>query len=301
MPAMQWISWQHPSSAGLTLRGWHTPPRGKPLVHFLHGNGFCGRMYEPMLQHLVPDFDLWLCDLQGHGDSDHGGTFMGWNRNADLALEALDAQGQAFGSAPVLAMGHSFGGVLTTLLLAQHPQRFQRAVLLDPVLMTPSMLMGLTLADATGLARHTPLARQARGRRAQWPSRDEAKAGLRGRGVYKGWHEDALEAFVQHALRDAPAGGVELKCRPEREADIFSSGPERLWHHLGKVRTPTLVLHAERTFPFVTESVQRWADINPSILAHTVPGGHCFMQEQPGDSATRVRPFLLTGKAFSDS
>ena len=68
---MQLIAWSHSCSAGFTLRGWRSEPSGKPLLHFLHGNGFCGRAYEPMLRHLARDFDLWLCDVQGHGDSDH--------------------------------------------------------------------------------------------------------------------------------------------------------------------------------------------------------------------------------------
>ena len=83
--------WSHSCSAGFTLRGWHTPPSGKPLLHFLHGNGFCGRTYEPLLRLLAADFDLWLCDVQGHGDSDHGGRFHGWNRSAELAVEAFAA------------------------------------------------------------------------------------------------------------------------------------------------------------------------------------------------------------------
>ncbi len=70
--------WSHSCSAGFTLRGWRSEPSGKPLLHFLHGNGFCGRTYEPMLRLLAEDFDLWLCDIQGHGESDHGGRFHGW-------------------------------------------------------------------------------------------------------------------------------------------------------------------------------------------------------------------------------
>ncbi len=83
--------WSHSCSAGFTLRGWRSEPSGKPLLHFLHGNGFCGRTYEPMLRLLAEDFDLWLCDIQGHGESDHGGRFHGWNRNAEMAVEAFEA------------------------------------------------------------------------------------------------------------------------------------------------------------------------------------------------------------------
>jgi len=289
---MQLIPWSHPTSAGFTLRGWHSAPSGRPLLHFLHGNGFCGRTYEPMLARLAEHFDLWLSDAQGHGDSDHGGKFVGWNRSADLAIEAIKAQGQAFKNVPWFAAGHSFGGVLTSLIVAEHPKLFQAAVLLDPVLFSPSMLLGASVAELTGVMRHTPLARQARGRRDHWASRDEARANLTGRGTYKGWADEAMDAFVTHALADAE-DGVRLKCRPSREAEIFGSMPDRLWSLLARVRTPVHVLHAEHTFPFVSESVARWASLNDHVSAEQVPGGHCFMQEHPADAAKRVAAQLL--------
>lgn len=86
------------------------------MLHFLHGNGFCGRTYEPMLRLLAEDFDLWLCDIQGHGESDHGGRFHGWNRNAEMAVEAFEAGRGPYGDVQRLACGHSFGGVLSSLV-----------------------------------------------------------------------------------------------------------------------------------------------------------------------------------------
>ena len=290
---MQLIPWSHRTSAGFTLRGWHSAPTGRPLLHFLHGNGFCGRTYEPMLARLAEHFDLWLSDAQGHGDSDHGGKFVGWNRSADLAVEAVKAQGQAFQGVPWFAAGHSFGGVLTSLIVAEQPKLFQAAVLLDPVLFTPSMLLGASVAELTGVMRHTPLARQARGRRDHWASRDEARANLTGRGTYKGWADEAMDAFLTHALVDAE-DGVRLKCRPSREAEIFGSMPDRLWSLLARVRTPVHVLHAEHTFPFVSESVARWTNLNDHVSAEQVPGGHCFMQERPDEAARGVAVQLLS-------
>lgn len=291
------LPWTHPTREGFTLRGWHSPPSGKPLLHFIHGNGFCGRAYTPLLRALAPHFDLWLFDAQGHGESDHGGRFLGWNRNADLALQALEHQGQAFAAVPRHAVGHSFGGVLSALMVSKAEHPFERAVLLDPVLFSPTMLLGLALGEFTGLLPLTPLARQARRRRAHWPSRDEAREGLRGRGAYAGWADEALQAFVDHALQDAPEGGVRLKCLPSREAEVFSSGPDRLWSQLGRVRTPTLVLHAQDTFPFVSESVVRWQAMNDAVQAIQVAGGHCFMQEHPTETAHRVTRYLLADKA----
>lgn len=289
--------WSHPlPQEGFTLRGWYTPPTGKPLIHFLHGNGFCGRTYEPMLRLLAQDFDLWLSDIQGHGDSDRGERFLGWNRNADLALQAFLAQGQMFQNVPQFAVGHSFGGVLTALLLAGREQPFQRAVLLDPVLFSPAMLLGISMVSAAGISKLTPLAKAALKRRRHWPDRDAAFEALRGRGTYKGWTEEALRAFVDHALRDDPVkGGVKLKCPPSREADIFSSGPDRLWSSVGRIRVPTLILHGQDSMPFVGPSAMQAASINDHIEARQVEGGHCFMQQDPIAAAERARAFLLQG------
>lgn len=284
--------WSHSCSAGFTLRGWHTPPSGKPLLHFLHGNGFCGRTYEPLLRLLAADFDLWLCDVQGHGDSDHGGRFHGWNRSAELAVEAFAAGRAAFGAVPCFAVGHSFGGVLTSLMLAQQPQLFQRAVLLDPVLFTPAMIGVMALSDVVGLYRRNSMASKARSRRRQWPDRQTAFAGLHGRGMFKGWCDEALQAYVEHGLKEVE-GAVELKCRPSREADIFGSFPKRLWSSLAKVQIPTEVLYGQSTYPFIAGAVARWMALNPHVSGHTLAGGHCFMQEDAETAARRVTAFLL--------
>ncbi|ERI50304.1 hypothetical protein N878_26220, partial [Pseudomonas sp. EGD-AK9] len=125
-----------------------------------------------------------------------------------------------------------------------------------------------------------------------WPDRAAAHAALHGRGMFRGWDEAAFSAYIEHALKEV-ADGVELKCRPSREAEIFGSYPRRLWPSLAKVSTPTEVIHGARSYPFVARSVARWCAGNPHVRGQVVPGGHCFMQERPADSAERVANFLL--------
>jgi pimeloyl-ACP methyl ester carboxylesterase len=283
--------WEHLSPVvGVTLRGWHTPATGKPLLHFLHGNGFCGRTYEPLLAALAADFDLWLSDAPGHGDSDAPARFPGWNACALAALEAFQAHAGQFGDVPRLAAGHSFGGVLTALMLAEAGQPFRRAVLLDPVLFPPPML----LAMQVGLGRLNPLAKASLRRRRSWPDRAAAAQALRGRGTYKDWTEDALHAFAAHALRDEADGSVALKCAPELEATIFSSAPRGLWAAVANIETPTLILHGHDTMPFVARAARQAARRRPqAIRAAEMQGGHCFMQQHPADAAARVRAHLL--------
>ena len=287
---MTLLPWSHESSAGFTLRGWHSPPSGKPLLHFIHGNGFCTRTYEPMLARLAEDFDLWLCDIQGHGDSDHGGDFRGWNRNAELAVEAFNVGRERFGSVPRYACGHSFGGVLTSLIMAAHPSLFERAVLLDPVLFPPRQIILRSLFD---WATRNPIAESARRRRTHWQDREDAFARLKGRGIFQGWQEDALRAHVEHALVEEPGQGVRLKCQPSREAEIFESMPRGLWRSLKQISVPVRVIHGDRTYPFVSQSAVRLARVNRQASVAALPGGHCFMQENSQLAAERVREFLL--------
>jgi pimeloyl-ACP methyl ester carboxylesterase len=294
-PSLPLLPWAFDTQQGFTLRGWHSTPSGKPVLHFLHGNSFCGRVYEPMLALLANDFDLWLSDVQGHGDSDLGGRFKGWNPSAELAVQAFQAHRKSlFGDVAVVALGHSFGGVLTCLAMAEHPRLFSRAVVLDPVIFSAAMALGITMAEATGLAAHSPLARAARKRRSHWPDRQAAIDALRGRGTYKGWTEEALQAFGEHALRPADDGeGVVLKCPPSREAEIFASAPVGLWTSLRRVKTPTTLIHADKTFPFIAPSAEQWAASNPHVKVEVVHGGHCFMQVDPPATATLVRSHLL--------
>jgi len=275
---------------GLTLRGWASPRRGRPLLHVLHGNGLCSRTYTPMLALLERDFDLWLCDLQGHGDSDAGAEFLGWNANAAMAARAFRVH-HPEPTGPVFGLGHSFGGVLTALMASQDPGLFQRTVLLDPVIHTPAVLAMLALLETTGLQGLLPLVRASRRRRAHWRSRSEALERLRGRGVFADWCEAALAAYVEHGLRDT-ATGVALKCPPALEAAIFGSRPRGLWPRLERLETPTLLIHGDRSLPFVAPSARRLAARNPAVAVEVVTGSHCFMLAEPVVTAERVAAFL---------
>ncbi len=288
------IAWSHPSPAGFTIRGEHSPPSGKPVLHFLHGNGYCGRVYWPMLRILEASFDIFVSDMQGHGDTGHGGRFRGWNRTAELVLDAWHARAGAFGGAPRFALGHSFGGVITSLILAGAPGEFQRAMLLDPVLFTPIMIGVMALSDVAGLYHLNTMARKARKRRSHWPDRVSARSYLCERGMFRGWTPEALDSYVEYALRESPGGGVELKCQPGREAEIFGSFPRRLWKSLARVKTPVRVEYGEASYPFVAAAVKRWQTINPAVSSARVPGGHCFMQQYPEAAAERVKTFFLS-------
>lgn len=292
------LPWSHTFAfEGLTLRGWRTAPRGRPLLHFLHGNGFSSRTYEPMLTELARDFDLWLCDLPGHGDSDPGPAFLGWNENARLALLAFEAGRPQYGDVAAYSVGHSFGGGLTALMNAEPHRPFAASVLLDPVLLPPAvigMVSALQLARAEGLF---PMSRAARRRRPAWPDRQSAFAALKGRGAYAGWTDESLRAFIDHGIGERSDGTVGLKCQPALEATIYCSRPRGLWRRLASTTIPIRLLQGAETMSVVRLGARRAIRLNPRLSRVITDGGHCFMQQRPEATARSIRDFLVASAA----
>lgn len=296
---LDWQSWHYQSDYHFTIRGQYTEPRGKPVLHFIHGNSYSGLTYLPLWQRLYPHFDIFLHDAQGHGDSDHGGGFIGWNESAELAVEiARTKLPQLYGNAPVYGVGHSFGGILSLLMSQRQPTLFNELVLLDPILFLPSMIIPMRGLSWLHLYSLNPYAKRARRRRSTWPTRDQALAGLHQRGMFKGWHDEALQAYVDHAMHEGESGQWELKCLPEREAEIFSSYARGLWPYITRqLHVPTHVFGGLQTYPFVRKSLEKWQQRNDKVQLSWCPGGHCFMLEAPQETAAAIINVLPTSTA----
>ncbi|RXJ74199.1 alpha/beta hydrolase [Veronia nyctiphanis] len=278
---------------GTVIRGHRTEPSGKPVIHFLHGTGLSGLTYWPMLRLLSNEFDLFIPDIQGHGDSDDGGKFWGWNRNAEVCREIWSHFSTEYRGCEVIGMGHSFGGVLTVLMQDQDKQLFDRLVLLDPVVFSPIVLALLKASAFFGLPSPNPLVKATLNRRNSWPSKEEAERYFTGRGALKYWSPVAISAYVENGLTDASDGGVTLKCSPQRESEIFGSTPDRLWASLRGLGVPTSILFGENTYWFSRISF-KILNKKPSIFkVEALEGGHCFMQEKPDDAVKSIKAHTL--------
>lgn len=279
--------WRFNTRDGLSLSGWQTPPSGRTVLYFRHGNGFNGMTYWALLKRLQNEYDLVALDAQGHGDSE-AGDFRGWNQAAHHGIEHLEELRQQRPDVMVLGLGHSFGGVLTALMIAERPDLLDAAILLDPVLFSPTLLLTLRAFELSQLTRRAhPLARMTLRRRRQWRDRDEALNSLQGRGIFRGWDGEALNSYVDHALQPADEGLV-LKCAPETESAVFTSAPRGLWQALAKVRQPLHIIYGEASLGFIQRGADRARRRNSLISAEEVPGGHCFMLENPQSTSHRV-------------
>ena len=276
------MDWHYAVDKNELLRGGHLLDEQKPTINFLHGNGLCGKTYWSLLQRLSSDYGLFLQDCVGHGDSDEGAGFVSWEKSADDAYQIiLEQLGSGKGKHPLVGMGHSFGGILTLKIAAKHPDLFDCLVLLDPIMM-PEEFMKMS-QDMPN-----PLAAKTRVRRNNWANEEEAVAYFRSKSAYKDWSEESLDNFVKQGLAVNEEGGLNLKCPPAVEADIFSSTPAGLWDDIRGLSVPTVILYGDSSYPFMESACQQ-ASQNPNINIEKLSGSHCFMLEHPDASNERIQ------------
>ncbi|OMC39741.1 alpha/beta hydrolase [Mycobacterium sp. IS-1264] len=104
-------------------------PAGPVRMLALHGLTGHGQRWQKLADAL-PEIAVAAPDLLGHGRSSWAAP---WNIEANVSAFAalLDAEA-AKGGAPVLVVGHSFGGALAMHLAAARPDRVAGLLLLDP-------------------------------------------------------------------------------------------------------------------------------------------------------------------------
>lgn len=277
--------WESAAGHGPRLRG-RRANGADATIHFLSGNGFCGGVYWTFLRRFLPQYGLFLHDIEGHGDSDPPARFSGISALAGRVPEVMREQGLLDGRPPI-GMGHSFGAALTLKIAADNPGLFKALVLLDPIVLPPTVWIGARIMSALGIH---PMPRAARRRRRSWPSREDAIERLRGRGIYAGWPEEALTCFVDYATRDEDGRRV-LSCPPELEAEIYER-PVYPWPSFRKVNVPVLFLYGTDSYPFFPAASRLARRLNRKVLVQAAPGRHCFLMEDPAFAHAAVNSFL---------
>ncbi len=235
---------------------------GSPVVclHGLSGHG--GRFAR--LAERLSGCRVVAVDLRGHGASTWEPPWHAGRHVADL-VETADA----LGVARAAWVGHSFGGKLIAELAAAHPDRVERAVLLDPAMQIEPAVAAeradLTLVDAS------------------FADADEAiDTRLTDGSLFTTPRETLVEEAAAHLAAGADG---RLRWRFSRAAAITA------WSEMSRPAPPfpscpTLVVLGRRS----------WIPVDvpeaSSIEVVTVPGGHSVLWDDFDATAEAVAAFL---------
>jgi len=263
-----------------------------PQAHFLHGNGFCAGTYTPFIKHLANDLRVIASDVRGHGGSDFDGIqpVRSWR----VFAEDLKVIVERTTRPPIIGMGHSLGAVSTCMAAASFPRLFNTVVLVDPVFLMPRRLATIGLMRTLGLQGRLPLARAARRRRRTFRSKAEAlRRLLSGRGIFKTWSPEFVEAYLECGLLEKDAESAVLTCDPELEARIFEAIPLDVWSYVRGLRCPVLAIRGERSDVFPAGAADRMKRLAADGEVATIAGtGHFPTMEKPEECAEVIREFL---------
>jgi len=260
-----------------------------PDIVFAHATGYHALVWQPVIERLLDSFRCVAFDTRGHGDSGKApADDYDWH---NLALD-LATVVDGFALRRPFGVGHSCGGALLLLHEEATPGAFRAIYGFEPVVVPSDVTIP---RDPVGA---NPMAEGARRRRAVFASRREAFDNYAGKPMYERCQPEALWAYVNHGFADRPDGQVELKCRPEDEARVFSMGmSSRTFDGLASVRCPvTIARGADSGFPF--DAATQAAVARPLVhgRTETLPGlTHLGPLEDPGLVANRIRGAFTAG------
>jgi pimeloyl-ACP methyl ester carboxylesterase len=258
-------------------------------VLLAHPTGFHGLTWAPVAARLVAHGRrVWSFDFRGHGDSDPSPDGYRWSEFAHDVM-AVARELDLAGASTLLACGHSKGAAALLLGEARESGMFARLWCYEPIVF-PSDEPLEPQADF-------PLAEGATRRRAVWPSRDEAFEAYGSKPPLDVLDPDALRAYVDYGLRERPDAQVELKCRPEDEATMYSMGVANgVYPRLDDVRCPTLVVCGEHTDAIPPKLGEMIVERLPHGRLEVMPGvGHFGPMQDPDATVESMLRFAGEG------
>jgi lipase len=210
-----------------------------PTVVLVHATGFHGRCWDRVVSALPDERHVIAIDQRGHGRSAKVPPFNWESFGGDLAglVKALDL-------ARIVGVGHSMGGHAVVQAAAREQQRFERLLLVDPVIMDPALYATFKETHAAQRPQDHPTSK----RNNLWQSWRAMYERLQGRASFAVWRNDVLEDYCRHGVLPNPDGpGFVLACPPLVEAAIYTGSNGRDIHDLfGTIDVPVVVLRGEK-------------------------------------------------------
>jgi len=262
-----------------------------PVAHLSHATGFCAGIYTPFAEKLARYLRILGMDDRGHGKT-RALADPKKLKNWDIFSRDLEGFFEHLGQ-PVIAMGHSRGGVASLVVAARRPDLVRALILVDPTILPFSWMAGLFAAKKAGLSKFIPIAARAARRRKIWPDRETLLVAYRGKRSFKAWDEGFLEAYITHGTERTAGGSIKLCCDPIWESRCFATCSHDVWRYIRRLKVPTLVLYGSESDTFLRPAVKRFKAKVPGTVFRCFEGtSHFVPMERPDESAEIILAFL---------
>ncbi|WP_419810733.1 alpha/beta fold hydrolase [Bacterioplanoides sp.] len=261
---------------------------GHDILHFSHANGFPAGSYRVLTERLSAHYDVRTIDRLAH-QPDYPVT-DNW---PSLAHE-LKHYFERHYHQPVIAVGHSLGGVLSYMVAQQRPDLVRAVVMLDSPMLTPMQTFGFRILKRLGMSDRVTPAGRTEGRRSQWSSQEEALAYFSGKSLMKQFDPRCLKDYVSAGTElidpDQPEKGVQLRFDPEIEMKIYRTIPHNVRSDV-PLAVPAAVIGGKSSQVFLPMNGARMQS-KTGMKVKWLPGGHMFPLEHPETTADLIHQLL---------
>jgi 2-succinyl-6-hydroxy-2,4-cyclohexadiene-1-carboxylate synthase len=250
------------------------PGEGFPVV-FVHGYTGNSRNWALTIPALRENFRTISVDLRGHGlsgrpESEDAYALETMASDVYELLRALDIE-------ECVLVGHSMGGMVSQLLVLEHPEPVRALVLVDTAAEVPKGLLyderRAQRARLVGIAREKGMEVVFEEQMKMTPVHPALAANPR-------YSEFWREQFLMTSPEAYIAGANGMASRRSVVAD------------LANIAVPTLVICGEKDEPFLEPSRQMHAAIPGSELVIIQGAGHGPQMETPGEFNRVLTEFL---------
>ncbi len=260
-------------------------------VNFVHANGFPAGSYQTLFNYFPDNINVIALDKYGH-DPKYP-IKNNWQPLVEQLIHFVEQEHNF--AEPVVAVGHSFGGVLSFIAACQRPDLFKGLIMIDPPVFTGSVAMIARLIKKTPLIDKFSPAGRAKKRRSHWPIGSNVAELFSRRSLFKNFDARCLNDYVKHGIVKRN-DQLELAFSAKVEANIFRDLPTNLSSYKNKLTVPAKLIYAEQTDVCPIHYFKKFAKINKTMHLASVPGGHMFPLERPEATAQLI---MDTIKEFS--
>ena len=248
-----------------------------------HGTGFCKEVWRPVvtcLQKQAVGATALAWDAGGHGSARTLDTPIDWwtfGRELAVLVDRLPLQG------PVVGVGHSMGGTTIIMLDLLRPGLQAGMVLVEPVIFPPPYQR----------YEDFPLALRTARRRSLFPSLEAAAASYRSKPLFRNWHPQAFDGYLEGGFREHGAGGVTLACPPDVEAAVFAASTDtRVFDRLDELHSPARLMITDGPGDLEGPIKALEGRIANSTTSYLTGENHLVVMENPDRVAGEIAQFL---------
>ena len=249
---------------------------GKPHMLCVHGGGANGHWFDFVAQGFTADYHVRAVDLRGHGDSDwHDADPPNYNYTRHAA--DLHELTQKLDLRDFVLIGHSMGGMVSSVYTATYPGRAKALIVVDSnLVMSPERIAGFQ-AVANRPAR-------------DYATQEEFIATYRVRPGASTAPPEALRYLARHSGRRFDDGRWRHKVDRRTYANREPVDSYGLWN---RIKIPALLMKAGNSLRMTPESIVEIKSRAPQVKTTVVPDAdHHITLDNPAGFIRAAKEFL---------